>query len=121
MSFQDNTASIKNKIEIDIRSKNPYATGQVNINIPEIEAFAVEEEEETELFGPPLDDDFKNLPCIQKTENMKVYYDVIFCNLLGCMLLSKFQDQQKMSDSKAKDGFQRFVNQNLMQDPAAFG
>ena len=106
-----------------------YDTGKVDVQIPEMVAFQEENKIQIQQDFDDHDSDssdeftrnFKSLPLIEKTETMKIYYNIVFCNLLASILIVKYKEscQNQMQDPTSEK-FQLFVNQHLLQDPSTF-
>ena len=127
-SFQTNpTPMISNKQD-EFAKKNIYDTGKVDVKIPEMEAYQndiVDMNQEIDINESVSSDEFsknfKSLPLIEKTETMKIYYNIIFCNLLASILIVKYEEMCKQQNQEpTSDKFHLFVNQHLLQDPSTF-
>ena len=128
-SFVTNPSPMIAKKTSPFTRKNMYDTGKVDVQIPEMVAFQEENKIQIQQDFDDHDSDssdeftrnFKSLPLIEKTETMKIYYNIVFCNLLTSILIVKYKEscQNQMQDPTSEK-FQLFVNQHLLQDPSTF-
>jgi hypothetical protein len=128
-SFVTNPSPMISHKQDAFAKKNIYDTGKVDVHIPEMVAYQQNKNIDMEQ-GMDIDDsvssdefskNFKSLPLIEKTETMKIYYNIIFCNLLASILIVKYEEMCKHQNQEpTSDKFHLFVNQHLLQDPSTF-
>lgn len=128
-SFVTNPTPTIPKNSLPFAKKNMYDTGKVDVQIPEMMAFEAEEKIQMEQeFNHDISDssdefskNMKSLPFIEKTETMKIYYNIVFCNLLASILIVKYEESCRgQLQDPSSEKFQLFVNQHLLQDPSTF-
>lgn len=128
-SFVTNPTPMIAKESSPFGKKNLYDTGKVDVQIPEIETFGAEEKiqmnQDFNMDDSDTSEEFtknmKSLPFIEKTENMKIYYNIVFCNLLASILIVQYEETCKAQlQEPSADKFQLFMNQHLLQDPSTF-
>jgi hypothetical protein len=124
--FITNQNPIMAKQTSPMTKKNVYDTGKVDLQIPEIKKFEEPNVNmEQDLHDSDTSDEFtknyKSLPLIEKTETMKIYYNIVFCNLLATILIVKYEEMCKSQmQDPSSEKFHLFVNQHLLQDPSTF-
>ena len=100
-----------------ITKTNNFETNQLNIEIPEIKNF---QDEEDDVFNEDSGSELRVLPTIEKNRNMRLYFDTIFANLMCANLLAKFETESLVTENNGIDEFNRFINQNMIQDPSSY-
>lgn len=127
-SFITNPTPIIAKNQSPFAKKNMYDTGKVDVQIPEMKAFEQEDirmDQNSPRYTDSSEEEsnrnLKALPLIEKTETMKIYFNIVFCNLLASLLIVKYKESCKdQMQDPSSEKFQLFVNQHLLQDPSTF-
>jgi hypothetical protein len=128
-SFVTNPSPMIGRTNDPFAKKNVYDTGKVDVQIPEMMAFQqnqnINMEQEMDINESVSSDEFsknfKSLPLIEKTETMKIYYNIVFCNLLASVLIVKYEEMcRHQKQEPSSDKFHLFINQHLLQDPSTF-
>lgn len=125
-SFVTNPTPIIAQKKSPVPKKNVYDTGKVDLQIPEMQTFEdpaidMEQDLNDSVSSDEFTKNYKSLPLIEKTETMKIYYNIVFCNLLATILIVKYEEMCKDQLQEASsEKFHLFVNQHLLQDPSTF-
>lgn len=92
------------------RAQGVYNTDLVDYQMPNLDDFRPEQ-------SMALARKRTQIPKIEKTTCMQIYFDTIRENLVTCLLISKFDNTPSLQNTHRSEAFSRFMSQNLLEEP----